>query len=196
MIRILPLVCLAILLPAQRPQPAVVTFSEHVAPLIFQNCTSCHRPTAIGPFALTNYKETRRKGKMIKRVTSRRFMPPWHPVPGHGEFEGSRRMSDADVATIAAWVDSGMKEGDPSKLPPMPEFVEGWQLGKPDLVLTMEKGFEVPAGGRDIYRNFVLPLDLQEDKWVSAVEIRPGAPTVLHHSLFFLDNSGEARRAG
>ena len=106
-------------------QPAKITFTEHVARIIFNQCTTCRRPTAIGPFSLTNYKETRRKGKMIKRVTSMRFMPPWHPVPGHGEFQDSRRMSEADVETIAAWVDSGMAEGDPKKLPAIPKYVDG-----------------------------------------------------------------------
>lgn len=176
-------------------QAAKITFTEHVAKIIFNQCTTCHRPAAIGPFSLTNYKETRRKGKMIKRVTSQRFMPPWHPVPGHGEFQDSRRMSEADVETIAVWVDSGMAEGDPKKLPAMPKFVDGgFQLGEPDLVLTMKDAFEVPAGGPDIYRNFVLPLALDEDKWVSAVEVIPGAGAVLHHTLIFLDDTGDSRR--
>lgn len=187
---------LAVALSAQAgPRRTLVTFSEHVAPIIFNNCTNCHRPNAIGPFSLTNYQETRRKGRMIKRVTGKRFMPPWHPVPGHGEFKDALRMSKADIATIATWVDTGMAEGDRSKLPAMPKFIDGWMLGKPDLVLTMAEAFEVPAGGPDIYRNFVLPLSLGEDKWVTAVEVRPSAPTVLHHILFFLDDSGASRDA-
>ena len=174
--------------------PDQVTFSKHIAPIVFQRCTECHREGEIGPFPLTKYSELRKRGRQVREVVLDRFMPPWHPAPGHGDFRDSRRLSDREIALIDAWVTTGMLEGDPKQMPAMPEFPMGWRLGEPDLVVSMGEGFDVPADGPDIYRNFVLPLDLDEDKWVTSVEIRPGAPAVLHHSLFYLDSSGTARR--
>jgi hypothetical protein len=178
------------------PQPkaeAAVNFAEHIAPIVFDRCASCHRPGEVGPFSLLTYNEVRKKARLIQQVTERRTMPPWHPAPGHGEFRNERRLSDTQIATIKRWVESGMAEGDANKLPKTPEFPEGWQLGKPDLVVTMDRAYEVPATGRDIYRNFVLPLNLTEDKWVTAIELRPSARKVVHHVLYFLDTSGRAR---
>jgi len=161
-----------------------VTFSEHVAPIIFNNCTSCHRPGEAGPFPLRTYKEVKKRGRTISRVTRSRFMPPWHPVEGHGDFADSLRLKPGEIQTIQRWVRAGMPEGDPNKLPPMPKFMKGWQLGEPDMVVKMTEPFRVPAGGRDIYRNFVVPLDLDEDKWLTAIEVRPSSRAVLHHVLF------------
>jgi len=178
---------------APQPKAAAVNFAEHVAPIMFDRCASCHRPGQVGPFSLLTYNDVRKKAKIIQQVTEQHTMPPWHPAPGHGEFRNERRLSDAQIATIKRWIESGMAEGDARKLPKLPEFAEGWQLGKPDLVVTMEKAYEVPATGRDIYRNFVLPLNLTEDKWVTAVELRPSARKVVHHVLYFLDTTGRAR---
>src|SRR5207247_2233270 len=113
--------------------------------------------------------------------------------PSDYAFKAERTLSDGEIATLQKWVEAGMPEGDPKKLPAIPPFTEGWQLGTPDLVVAMDEGFEVPAYGRDIYRNFVLPLNLSEDKWVSAVDFRPSARGVVHHSLFYLDDTGTAR---
>ena len=143
-----------------------VTFTEHVAPIIFQNCTSCHRPGESGPFKLMDYNDVSKRGKLIARVTEDRIMPPWHAQKGSFKFHGDRSLSDAQITTISKWVEAGMPEGDPSKLPNMPKFITGWQLGKPDLVVKMTEPFPVPADGRDIYRSFVVPLNLPKDKWL------------------------------
>lgn len=177
-----------------QPLPANVTFTEHVAPILFQNCTRCHRPGEAAPFSLLNFQDARKRAKQIAEVTAKRFMPPWHADPGYVEFANERRLTDDQIALLGAWRQQGMKEGDPAKLPALPKFPEGWQLGTPDLVLTMPEPFEVSAEGRDIYWNFVLPLNLPEDKWVRAIEFRPSARSVVHHSLFFLDTSGDARK--
>jgi mono/diheme cytochrome c family protein len=179
--------------PAPAAADAQVTFAEHIAPIVFTKCASCHRPGEAGPFPLLTYKDVRKRGKLIQQVTERRYMPPWHPAPGHGEFLYERRLSDEQVALIKRWVETGMAEGDPARLPQLPTFTEGWQLGTPDLVVSMPKAYEVPATGRDIYRNFVLPLNLKEDKWVTAIELRPSARSVVHHVLFFLDSTGKVR---
>jgi len=173
---------------------AAPTFAEHVAPIVFSNCASCHRPSEVGPFPLLTYEDVRKRAKMIDRVVSRRLMPPWHPVEGHGEFADELALSAAEIELIHGWVEAGAPEGDPRRTPPPPKFVDGWQLGEPDVVVTMPKGFDVPAGGPDIYRNFVIPLGFREERWLTAIEVRPSARSVLHHVLFFVDESGEARR--
>jgi hypothetical protein len=170
------------------------TFTEDVAKVVYRSCACCHRPGEVAPFPLLTYRDVQKRGRMIREVVEDRFMPPWHPEPGHGEFRHTLRLPDADVRTILDWVDAGMPEGPKSALPPLPDFPAGWQLGEPDLVVAMPKGFEVPASGRDVYRNFVIPLDLPEDRWVTAIEVRPSARAVMHHVLFFLDDTGEGRR--
>jgi hypothetical protein len=172
-----------------------VTFSSDVAPIIFSHCTSCHRPGEAAPFTLMNYDDVKTRAKLIAAVTRSRRMPPWKAGPGDYAFDNERSLTDADIATFERWADTGALEGDPSRLPPRPSFTEGWELGKPDLVVTMDEAYEVPADGPDIYRNFVLPLNLTEDKWVRAVDFRPSARSVVHHSLFFLDDTGAAREA-
>lgn len=174
--------------------PENVTFSEHIAPIIFQNCARCHRPGEVAPFPLLSYQDVKKRAKQIVEVTESRFMPPWHADPGHVEFANERRLTEEQIALLGAWHRKGMKEGDPSKLPALPRFTEGWQLGKPDLILTMPEPFEVAAEGRDIYWNFVLPLNLPEEKWVRAIEFRPKARAVVHHSLYYLDTTGDARK--
>jgi hypothetical protein len=177
------------------PLPKTVTFAEHIAPIIFDNCVECHRPGEAAPFSLTTFHSTRKRARTIRRVTDDGYMPPWHPVEGHGEFKDSRRLSDRQLQLLDRWVETGMKEGDPSQTPAVPTFPAGWRLGTPDLVVKMPKAFAVPADGPDIYRNFVVPLDLPGDKWVIGVEVRPSARPVVHHCLFFLDDSGSARQA-
>ncbi len=177
-----------------KPLPENVTFAEHVAPILFQNCARCHRPGEAAPFSLLNFQDAKKRGKQIAEVTAKRFMPPWHADHGYVEFSNERRLTDEQIALLGAWHRQGMQAGDSAKLPAPPKFTEGWQLGKPDLIVKMPEPFEVSAEGRDIYWNFVLPLNLPEDKWVRAIEFRPGARSVVHHSLYFLDTSGEARK--
>lgn len=174
--------------------PGQPTFSADVARIVYARCTPCHRAGEAAPFPLGTFDEVRRRGRMIAEVTARRDMPPWHPVPGHGEFADSLRLSDADLATLQRWIEIGMPEGDPSRLPPRPTFPDGWHLRQPDLVVQMTAAFEVPASGPDVYRNFVIPLALGEDKWLTAIEVRPSARRVLHHVIFSFDTSGRARQ--
>lgn len=174
--------------------PEKVTFSEHIAPLLFTSCTSCHRPGEAAPFALLTYRDAQKHGRTMLKVMQRRYMPPWQPEPGHGEFKDERRLSDQQIALFKRWVESGMAEGDPRLLPTPPQFSDGWYLGKPDLIVKMDRAFDVPASGRDIYRNFVLPLNLTEDRWVTAVEVRPSVREVVHHVLYFTDSTGSARK--
>ncbi|HEX2457841.1 MAG TPA: cytochrome c [Vicinamibacterales bacterium] len=169
---------------ASRPVAPRVTFTESIAPIVFANCVTCHRPGEAAPFSLISYEDVMKRGELIVKVTQSRYMPPWRAAHGYGEFKDERRLTDDQIATIAAWVKEGMPRGDAAKMPKLPEFADGWQLGKPDLILEMPEGFDVPASGPDVYRNFALPTGITEDRWVRAVEYRPSSRRVVHHALF------------
>jgi peroxiredoxin len=174
---------------------AAVTFNRDVMKILQDRCQTCHRPGQAAPFSLMNYHQAAKWAADIERVVTDRAMPPWKPVHGIGEFRDEQRLTDAEIATISAWVEAGMPEGNPGDLPPPRKFAEGgWQLGEPDLVLTMTEEFEIHATGRDIIRQFVIPTGVTEDKWVTAVEFHPGNPRVAHHAIFFTDTSGRARQ--
>jgi mono/diheme cytochrome c family protein len=173
-----------------RAQSTRVTFAETIAPIVYDNCVSCHRPGEAAPFSLISYDDVRNRGALIAAVTARRYMPPWQATHGYGDFADERRLTDAQIEAIGTWVKNGMPEGDTSKMPALPKFTTGWRLGTPDLVLEMPQEFEVPASGPDLFRNFVIPSRLLEDKWVRAVEFRPRARTVVHHALFAYVRSG------
>jgi hypothetical protein len=171
-----------------------VTFTETIAPIIYENCVTCHRPGEAAPFSLISYDDLKRRGPMIAAVTKSRYMPPWHAAHGYGEFKDERRLTDGEISLIADWVTKGMPEGDPAKLPALPSFPDGWHLGKPDLVLEMSVGFDLPASGPDIFRNFVIPTNFTEDKWVRAMEFRPSSRKAVHHVLFAYDGDGTSRK--
>ena len=175
-------------------QEEAVNFSQHIAPIVFENCAGCHRTGEAAPFKLTDYASVKRRARTIQRVVDDRYMPPWHADEGWGNFRNPRRLTGNQIELISTWVKNGAPEGNPDLTPKLPDFPEGWSLGNPDLVVEMEAPFEVYAEGKDIYRYFALPLDLKEDHWVRAVEVRPSARAVVHHVLFFLDSSGAARK--
>lgn len=170
-----------------------VTFSKHVAPILYKHCATCHRPGEVGPFPLLSYKDAAKRADFIKEVTSDRRMPPWKAVHGTAEFRDERRLSDDEMKTLAKWADDGAPEGDPKDLPPAPTFRDGWHLGEPDLILKMPKPYTVPAGGRDLQLCFVVPIPVDENRTVAAIEFHPGNRKVVHHAIFYLDATGMAR---
>jgi tetratricopeptide (TPR) repeat protein len=170
-----------------------VTFNRDIAPIIFQSCARCHRPGESGPFPLLTYEDVRKHARQIEIVTRTRFMPPWLPEPQAFKFAGEWRLSEEQIAAMKKWVEEGSPEGNPADLPPQPKFVEGWQLGKPDLVLTAPKPFQVPASGSDVYWNFVLPVSIDRTRWVKAVEIRPGDKRFVHHANILVDRMQNSR---
>jgi hypothetical protein len=184
---------LAILLFAVGHVSAQVTFTKDVAPIIYNNCTKCHRPNEIGPFPMTNYEEIVPWSETIKYVTGIRYMPPWKADPEYSRFQGERFLSQEQIDLIAQWVDAGSPYGNASEEPDLPEFPTGSQIGTPDLVLSMAESYEHYGGNNDEYRVFVLPTHLTEDKQISTVELRPGNAKILHHALFSYDDTGEAR---
>lgn len=172
---------------------AQVNFSEHIAPIIYENCTTCHRPGEIGPMPLTNYDEVKNWASMIQYVTEINYMPPWKADTEFSNFIGERTLTDDQKQMITDWVTAGSPQGDPSLEPQLPDFPTGSQVGVPDLVLSFAENFEHYGGNQDEYRNFVLPTGLTENKDVDAIEIRPGNAAIVHHALFTYDVSGQAR---
>jgi peroxiredoxin len=169
-----------------------VTYYRDVAPILQSRCQECHRPGQVGPFALMTFKQAVNWADDVKDYTQSHQMPPWKITTGIG-FRHDRRMTDKEIATLAAWVDGGTPEGNPADAPPPRKFVDGWRLGTPDLILTTNEDFVVGPGGRDEFRCFVLPTDLPEDKFVVAYEVKPSNPRVVHHTLNFIDTDGEGR---
>lgn len=190
------LLCLGIavcpaLFSAEIPTEAV-TFNKQIAPIVYNNCSSCHRPGEAAPFSLLSYQDVAKRGRTIASVTAARFMPPWKAEAGSYAFKDERRLKDSEIALIQAWVRQGMPEGKPGDAPAPPKFASGWMLGEPDLVVEMPAAYHIPADGPDIYRNIALPLGFTEDKWITAIDMKPSARSVVHHVLYFADPSGKA----
>jgi len=173
--------------------PAAPTFAREVAPIIYRHCAVCHHEGQAAPFALTNFTQVQKRGRQIAEVTASRFMPPWKLTVSDFKLRHDRRLAPEQIDILQRWVAAGMPRGDAAQELPAPTFSSSWALGEPDLQVSMDAAFSVPADGPDVYRNFVLPLNQEEDHWVRAIDFRPGAPTVVHHSLFFFDTTGMAR---
>lgn len=180
--------------PRQPTASAGLTFNRDIAPLIHRHCSHCHRPGAVAPFALLTYADVRQHASQMDVVLQRRLMPPWKPEPNFGEFANEQRLSPAELALWQQWLAEDLPEGRAADRPPEPQFVGGWQLGPPDLELIMPEAFDVPADGPDIYRHFVIPTGLTQNRLVNAVEFRPGAPEVVHHSIMYYDTTGQGRQ--
>jgi len=169
------------------------TFARDVAPILFEHCAPCHHPGGAGPFSLLGYADARKRARQIGKVTTRRYMPPWLPEPGHGRFVGENRLTDGQIATLAEWAQSGAPEGDPRLLPRAPMFATGWELGPPDLVIAAAEPFILPAEGSDVFWNLVLPAPVARTRYVRAIQILPGNARVVHHANLLLDRSGLGR---
>jgi hypothetical protein len=139
------------------------------------------------PFSVLDYESVRRHAQAIASAVQRRVMPPWLPEQRHGEFENERQLRDDQIALIQQWVAAGTPEGDPADAPKPPTFSGGWQLGTPDLVLTLPEPFVLEPGSRDVFRNFVIPVPITTPRYVRAVEFRADRPQVLHHADLALD---------
>jgi hypothetical protein len=170
------------------------TYSKDIASIIQKNCQDCHRPGQVAPFSLLTYEQARKRGSDIAHVTGEKTMPPWPASTDYGgPFLDQRVLADADLAKLREWVGAGCPEGDPKDAPPPREFASDWPLGKPDIIVTMDQPFPLPADGSDEFRVFVLKTDLPEDRWIRAVDFKPGNRKVVHHIIAGIDTSGKAR---
>jgi hypothetical protein len=170
------------------------TYHKDIAPLLQKHCQDCHRPGQVAPFALMTFEQARKRARDVAHLTADRTMPPWPASTAYGgPFRDQRVLSDAEIATLKQWATTGCPEGDAKDAPPPRTFGSDWPLGEPDLVLTMNEAYELTAAGGDEFRVFVLPTKLAEDRWIRAVDYRPGNRRVVHHILAGIDTSGKAR---
>jgi hypothetical protein len=168
---------------AQSANSAAPTFNKDVAPIFFTQCTTCHRPGDIAPMSLLTYKDARPWARSIAAAVKSGVMPPWHADPAIGHFYNERRLTEAQKATIVDWVDAGAPEGNPQDLPPAPTYGDGWSIGEPDVVLSMQEDYPIPATGTVPYVYFEVPANFAEDRWIQAWEMRPGNRQVVHHVI-------------
>jgi uncharacterized protein (TIGR03437 family) len=173
----------------ERARAASPTFNKEVVRILQQHCQTCHHLGDIAPMPLVTYREAKPYASLIKQKTQAREMPPWKPVPGCGSFLDARQLSAEEIATLAQWADAGAPEGDPADLPQPITIPDGWALGAPDVVLTPDADYAPPLGD-DIYRCFSIPTALRGDRYVSAIEVRPGNRRIVHHVIAYIDENG------
>lgn len=193
MLRSLPVLLVLGALPGH----AEVTYSKDVAPIFFARCTSCHHANSLAPMSLMSYQDARPWAASIRESVATRRMPPWHADPAIGHFRNDRRLTDREVAVIREWTVTGAKEGNPRDLPPAPKYAEGWVIGAPDAVVTMTEPYLIKAGGAspDTYTKFMVPTNFTEDRWVTAVELRPGNIRAVHHAHVFIHEPPSEKKA-
>jgi hypothetical protein len=171
-----------------------VTFSRHIAPILYANCTECHRPGEVAPFSLITYEDAAKRANWIAEVTAEGLMPPWHAEAGYGNFRAERRLSAVEKQLIRDWAEADAPQGDEAEMPTLPAYPTGWRLGEPDLVFEASHSVTVPAEGPDQFHHFVIPVGDVEDAVAVAVEFQPGNPRAVHHAIVYVDDSGMARR--
>jgi len=173
-----------------------LTYAKDIAPLVADRCEMCHHAGGSAPFALDNYADVRRRAALIASVTKSRYMPPWKADPSDGPFVGQQPLSDAEIGVFQQWTHVGAPEGDARDLETLhrrPAWTEGWQLGAPDLIVTLPQPYVLQAGGTDVFRIFVLPLPVSEPRFVRGLEFRPGNPKVVHHANIRIDTTRASR---
>jgi mono/diheme cytochrome c family protein len=178
--------------PATKVAKGAASFTRDVAPILQRHCQGCHRPGDVAPFSLLTYEQAAAWASDVKRVATARTMPPWKAAHGHGDFVNERRLSDAEIATIARWAEGGAPKGEAKHMPPPARFPQGWGLGQPDLVLEPEEAYELAAEGKDVYRHFVLPKVFEEETWVTAMEVAAQNRSIVHHVIAYIDPQGKS----
>ncbi|MDQ1473334.1 MAG: hypothetical protein QOJ99_4814 [Bryobacterales bacterium] len=167
------------------------TFHKDVEPLLQAHCQTCHRPGEIGPMPLLTYQQTRQWSAAIKEAVMLKKMPPWFAdASAHQRYKEDLSLSNLEMETIRKWVDAGSPEGDPKDAPKPRTFLEGWNIGKPDLIVSMPEAYRIPATGTVEYTYLIIPSGFKEDTWVKAAEIRPGNRAAMHHAILFARTPG------
>ena len=165
---------------------AAPTFSTDVAPIVYAKCVACHRPGEVAPMSLITYKDVRPWASSIREKVTSRVMPPWHADRQYGTFRNEQSLTQSEIDTIVKWVNAGAPEGNPSRMPALPKFPEGWQIGTPDVVLEMPAAYSIPAKGEIAYQYFEVPTNFSEDRWMQAGEVRAGDRAHVHHIIVYV----------
>ncbi len=172
------------------PVPDSVTFSKDVAPILQENCETCHRLGEAAPMSFRTYREARPWAAAISEAVTLKKMPPWFADPRYGHFSNDRSLKQKDVDTLVAWAKTGAKEGNPQDLPKPAAFIAGWNIGQPDLQIEMPAAFKIPATGTLDYQYILVPGDFKKDTWVEQAEVRPGNRALVHHVIAFVRAPG------
>jgi len=170
----------------------VPTFTKDVAPIFYKACIECHRATMFAPMSLATYEDARPYIRAIKQRVTAKTMPPWGAETPHGMFRNDPRLTDQEIQTIVSWIDGGAPKGNVADMPKMPALAEGWTIGKPDAVYSMTEDFKIPAAGTIEYKYIRIPVDLPEDRWYTAVEIKPTARAHVHHVIAYTEPHSDA----
>ncbi len=180
--------------PVQAKAEGKVTFTKQVARVLQNNCQECHRPGQIGPMPLLTYDDAAAWSETIREVVQEGRMPPWYADPNHGKFANDRRLPKEDKEALLAWIADGCPKGDDKDMPPAREFVEGWRMGKPDMIFTMQEEYDVPANAPKTgipYKYFIIETNFTEDRWIERAEAKEGARSVVHHIVVFIVSKGQ-----
>jgi mono/diheme cytochrome c family protein len=181
----------------QASSSAVPTFAKDVAPLLYKNCVSCHRPGEMGPMSLVTYQDARPWARAIRDRVVARSMPPWFADPHYGKFSNDPTLSQTEIDTIVAWAGGGAPQGDPRQMPKLPDtMVTGWQIGTPDVVVEMPEEFQIPPAGTINYRTYNVKTTFKEDMWVVAAEVRPEDRAHVHHAVVTVIEPGGNKPLG
>jgi hypothetical protein len=181
--------------PQQAAQAsAAPTFSGDVAPIMYAKCVACHRPGEVAPMSLITFKDVRPWASSIRDKVTSRVMPPWHADRQYGAFRNEQSLPQAEIDTIVKWVNAGAPEGNPSRMPALPKFPEGWQIGTPDAVFEMPTAYSIPAKGEIAYQYFEVPTNFTEDRWMQAGEVRAGDRAHVHHIIVYVKEPNPSPR--
>ena len=161
------------------------TFSHDVAPILYLHCVNCHHPNDVAPMPLRTYAEVRPWASAIRQAVVTRKMPPWKADPHFGSWSNDATLNEREISIIKAWVDGAKLEGDSREMPPLPQFPDGWKIGKPDAVITIPPQ-RIDSAETDHYVYVTVPTNFTEDKWVVAAELRPGNRQIVHHAHVFV----------
>ncbi len=186
----LAMILLGGVVAANEPTPQTITYTEHVAAIVHARCVTCHHPGGVGPMSLASYAEVKGRAAMIREVVTAGRMPPWHADGRYGSFSNDRRLTLPEYETLLAWIDGGAPQGDQQKMPRLAMPSNGWGIGQPDVTYSMPQTAEIPAAGMVPYHYYETPTGFATDKWVQAIEARPGNAAVVHHILIYVRGPG------
>jgi hypothetical protein len=161
--------------------PKNSTYSEHIAPIIHKNCSSCHRPGEAGPFSLLTYQDVSQRAQLIKFAVKTRYMPPWPADASYSHFIDEKVLTEEEIQLVTNWIDTGCALGDSTKTPKLPEFTEGSQLGKPDLVIKLSEPLNIKGNNKDLFLLMRVPYQIPKDTFISTIEVVPGNRKLVHH---------------